>query len=1263
MRFFSKTYFLRFLGWVGLLLVACLAAHPWVLAPLIPLLASSQGVEIGRCEIQSYTRWNLKNVSYSTEEFNFQTKSLQIRNPLFWFWENPPFIPSEETLVTVSNWTLKVKDSSPKKLPVERPSFLEILEKMSLASGASALHRSLDQVNRWIPRARAEVGHIEQGSRILILESLDWDRGTLEGKGEAQPGNYPITLFLDRTMRGLEIKMEVGTALFSLDGSSSLRRDGKLELEGKGRFLSGPYQLQGEFPEEGPWPEILVLEWNQPDADWVQARLPGLRPNQNDFLAEMTGRDWKLSWNASGEWNKRLDSSSFSEQEPIPWNLDVDLRGDATAATVQSLLLNTRVGELVLAEPFRLGFEEVLLSRPVRLQADINFEDPFFQDFPLLGQLDLDLTLKNPSEDAKALTFLFSGTGEHAIPNVESRTRLIFAGSANPEQVDFENFKLEVDDTNLQIQGWVRTSPSPDLQLSTTGLVKAEDLKPFGLPVSFFSRLQVDGKLEGAAKNVAYTGDLEAEQVKLPGMTPFDLDWNASNFSSAGGDWAIRVSGESTFLEARGRATLSGEDFESTLELMNLRSGEASWQLDSPVTLAYHFGREQDSPAVHLDQALILLGQDKNKPSRLELSPLRASIEAFPNQSTLQVENLRIPDLQPWVETNLPALTIKNLVLYSGEADFSQANLSGQVEYFQEALGSIEVSVDAVYQPDALFLNSLEVSNEEKQGIQMQGQVPLRLRSSSEEFFSYSLLRQNPLALQGSLETGKPDFQFAGENLALHLLDVRLAFELAGTLEEPTGTIQSRGKLLELAKPNWEGPISVENWKIDTVLTPQNMRIEFDPIRVQDTEVSLEALLAIEDSTWDRMRQGDLLALAQDAQFTLSAPNLDLQSWAAFLPPLLLPQGEAQLDLSYTAVEGLGGSVQFQEISLNPASTPLKISNLGGEILFQGYQGNLKPIQFNLNNRPSVLQGSWSWDFRKKEEPVFDIQLQGEGIPLVREADLLLRSDLDLRIVREAPDQPVRLAGKALLRDGLFIRPFLEFVQPGTASAQRQPPYFRIETEPYQNWELDIELEGDQFMRINAPVAQGVLSADLRLLGTLETPYLLGTVSADRGSLKLPFGVIRLESGLADFGVSNPYNPTLNIRGNSKTLGYSIDLLVAGSLENPDILFESDPALSPDEVLLLLTTGALPESSDENTLTQSTSRLALYLGRGYFSDLLGGGSSTERLRIRSGETISESGRETFQVEYDLSEEFSVIGEYDEYDDYNLDLRWKVRARK
>jgi len=48
--------------------------------------------------------------------------------------------------------------------------------------------------------------------------------------------------------------------------------------------------------------------------------------------------------------------------------------------------------------------------------------------------------------------------------------------------------------------------------------------------------------------------------------------------------------------------------------------------------------------------------------------------------------------------------------------------------------------------------------------------------------------------------------------------------------------------------------------------------------------------------------------------------------------------------------------------------------------------------------------------------------------------------------------------------------------------------------------------------------------------------------------------------------------------------------------------------------------------------------------------------------MRSGEGISAGGRVTHQLEYRLTEVWSIVGEYDEFDDLNAGIKWRIIRR-
>jgi hypothetical protein len=52
----------------------------------------------------------------------------------------------------------------------------------------------------------------------------------------------------------------------------------------------------------------------------------------------------------------------------------------------------------------------------------------------------------------------------------------------------------------------------------------------------------------------------------------------------------------------------------------------------------------------------------------------------------------------------------------------------------------------------------------------------------------------------------------------------------------------------------------------------------------------------------------------------------------------------------------------------------------------------------------------------------------------------------------------------------------------------------------------------------------------------------------------------------------------------------------------------------------------------------------------------------DRLSLRSGEEVSETGQPTQAIEYQLDKRWSVYGEYDRFNQFNAGLKWRLYSK-
>ncbi|MBC8009847.1 MAG: translocation/assembly module TamB domain-containing protein, partial [Burkholderiales bacterium] len=305
---------------------------------------------------------------------------------------------------------------------------------------------------------------------------------------------------------------------------------------------------------------------------------------------------------------------------------------------------------------------------------------------------------------------------------------------------------------------------------------------------------------------------------------------------------------------------------------------------------------------------------------------------------------------------------------------------------------------------------------------------------------------------------------------------------------------------------------------------------------------------------------------------------------------------------------------------------------------------------------------------RPGEEPMLDLALKAERFPLLRKPGLLLRGDLDLAVKTDEATRRTRVGGEVRMRDSLFladIRPLIAATSGGggsAAAARARPPYFSVDTEPLGGWALGVTVRGDEFLRLRTPVFEGVGSTRFSLTGTLRDPRVEGEFVIDEGRILFPFASFTVQDGAVRILRNDPFTPRLDFRAQGRRLGYDLRLELTGTAEAPQLQLFSTPALDAEALLLMVTAGVSPEQDQTSRASQRLAAVGAYVSRDLLRTLGLASTDEERLSIQAGEQVSRAGRETYGFDFRLDERWSLVGDYDEFDAYNMGVKWRIRAR-
>lgn len=380
--------------------------------------------------------------------------------------------------------------------------------------------------------------------------------------------------------------------------------------------------------------------------------------------------------------------------------------------------------------------------------------------------------------------------------------------------------------------------------------------------------------------------------------------------------------------------------------------------------------------------------------------------------------------------------------------------------------------------------------------------------------------------------------------------------------------------------------------------------------------------------------------------------TLDLQ--AEFGGTLQTPDATATLRLADAALRTTGGQ-RLDDIEATITVTPSELRI--GE--FKASRGK-GPI---LINGGVTAPGPW---WRAWQEAKVALEIAGDNVLLHRGGGVKVRADLALAV--NGPLSDLVITGRVDLHDSKVVThvPLIGLRRTGGDTTSPGIAIPSVELPPPLRARLDLQVVTAEPFEIKSNLLEGGLDVQLALLGDLAAARVQGTVSGPDVAVILPGVRMRASTLLLQFTAQEPRYPTLTLNARGRRHGFDIQVSARGRYDRPDVVFTSDPVLPPDELVVLVTTGARPSA------LRTTSAVGTVLGAYVaeeFADWIFGSESTEakesfldRFTIETGTEMSSSGNESIVVEFRVGERTYLQGERDVYDDINMGVVYRIRFR-
>jgi translocation and assembly module TamB len=485
-----------------------------------------------------------------------------------------------------------------------------------------------------------------------------------------------------------------------------------------------------------------------------------------------------------------------------------------------------------------------------------------------------------------------------------------------------------------------------------------------------------------------------------------------------------------------------------------------------------------------------------------------------------------------------------------------------------------------------------------------------------------------------------------------------LKFNLGGTVQAPEGQLRVRADSIRFDRfrygPNLVEPLpAIRDFDLRCTADGERLQVSGIEATVRGGRVMASGVWPLPEGLFfyqaeTKEKEAYMLPRELELNFT----DWEVENWTPYLPAMFRRSGRLSGTVHYEPQGGLGGRVTFDGLALRPTQNFPSVDSIRGKFRVEDQLLTLADAGARVGGSPVSMRGEL--DLRAWPQASWEVGLSGKNIPIVRRPELILRSDLEVSLKSGVEPGAAKLGGLLDLRSSTMLVEFDPLSPPTHSGPSSRPPFFAVEETPFNQWALDLRIEGERFLRIRSPYFRSMLSAGFDLSGTLGQPELIGGVRVEEGNLSFPGAKLRIDSGEAYVEAAAPNTLRLDVTGTAQTGTHVISMQVGGSAAEPQVQFEASPPLPNSKIVRLLSTGSATGGGGGS--------VGLYLGRG----LLGAGGMGEnlgdRLTIEVGEETTRSGRSAFGVQYKLNEALSLKSEYDIYDSYNTDLLWTIFKR-
>lgn len=401
---------------------------------------------------------------------------------------------------------------------------------------------------------------------------------------------------------------------------------------------------------------------------------------------------------------------------------------------------------------------------------------------------------------------------------------------------------------------------------------------------------------------------------------------------------------------------------------------------------------------------------------------------------------------------------------------------------------------------------------------------------------------------------------------------------------------------------------------------------------------------------------------------------------AQLIDPTLQSTGQIQLDIDSRRFAGnVEGQVKIVNATVHTEEAPVGLDHANGTITLTRNRVEITSFEGRIGSGSVTMRGGVTY----RPTLQFDLAMAANQIR-VRYPEGL-RTILNSNLALTGSKQAALVSGQVQVQQISFTPDFdlSTFISQFSNSTGTGGPSGGF----MQNVKLSVAVQSTSQMQLASSQVSVSGDANLRLVGTADTPVILGRADLTGGEVFLAGNRYTLQSGTIDFLNPVRTEPVVNLRVQSTIDQYNITMNIQGPIERLRTDYTSDPALPPVDIINLIAFGKTTEASGANPAptgslgaesiaaqgisSQVSGRIAKVAGLSHLSidPALGGNGEDPGARITVQQRVTgnffvtfatdvtSTQRQALQMEYRFNRKWSASAIRDQNGGFGVDARY------